>query len=227
MSKITRREVVFGLAATTISLPLLSVRAVSAQGAPLVVSELTSYKVQYPDGIHVIGMLENQGPEALGVRTIAVSLLNPTGETVGAGSAVYKPTMLEPGQRAGWLALVDGNPGFSEIRVQSESGPAQVPYAPQLTHEVSFEGLTTHKRAASSRARITGQIINLSAQAVGRARVLGAVYAASGELLAVNQTYGKLEKLGPQMRTPFELEFRSDVTDPSIYELYTEAWIER
>lgn len=232
MRTVSRRRMVLGLVAASVALPSLRVTSAAAQtgpsDGPLVITEYISYKPRLTQYLNVVGTIENPGVEAHGLKTIAVSLLDGQGQTVGAESAVYKPTKLEPGERSGWLAVFSDVPEFTEIRLQVETGPAHGRFGPQLAQGLSFEGITAQQRRSSFASKITGQVVNTGSQTVGRAKVIGAVYAPTGELVEVNQGYAKLAKLGPGQSTPFDIDFlRNESADPSSYELYVEGWTEQ
>lgn len=195
----------------------------------LVATDFSTYTSRFASGtVYVAGLIENQGTADAGVRTIAVSLFGANGETVGGAEAVYKPSVLRTGMRAGWLAVVSDVPSFKEVRIQVEPGPARSSFGPQITHDVRTEGVTMLAGRSNTRSKIAGQVVNGGDQETGHAVILAAVFSADGKILDVNQAYSKLETLGPGQSSPFEVTFVSEAAQaPARYELYAEARLKR
>jgi hypothetical protein len=193
----------------------------------LTITEYTTYKVPVAQGTYVVGVIENQGGAATGVKTIAVSLLGAAGETVGGASAIYKPFTLPAGAKSGWLALVSNAPEFTGVRVQVESGPAQQSFVPPITHELRLDGVTTQERRPAALPKIAGQVVNTGSSTVDRPQIIAAVFS-GGKLIDVGNAYAKLETLDAGQSSPFEITFTSaGVTDPSSFHLFTEARVKR
>ena len=114
--------------------------------------------------------------------------------TVGALNAVYQPTVLQPGEKAPWLAF--GNQGleFKEIKVQTEAVLFAGSYGERdYSRAFRTEGLSVVPGSSTRGApKITGQVVNAGSRTTSWVKVLVAVDGADGSLADVGQGSIKL-----------------------------------
>jgi hypothetical protein len=68
--------------------------ALPSTSAALVVTQTATWVEKMFQSTYVVGMIENQSSTDLSIKTIAVSLLGSSGETVGGANALDRPTGL-------------------------------------------------------------------------------------------------------------------------------------
>ena len=195
----------------------------------LVITEFTTYRASGgSETTYIVGILENQAVTPVAVRTIAVSLLGASGETIGGGTATDAPNVLPPGRRAPWRAVVSNAPAFQDVRIQVEGGPTDTYTARDVTHDLRVDGVTAQPRRGFTSAKIAGQVVNTGTETVGTTKILAAIFGSDGRLVDVRDAYSKLEALPPGQSSPFEVTFTSDrVNGPSRHELFVEARFKR
>jgi hypothetical protein len=230
------------LAASLIAQPAAAAQPPSTS-AGLVITQTDMYSMSFNPLTYVVGQIENQSEAPLGVKTIAVSVLAPDGSTIGTANAFTKPSFLEPGQRSGWVAFVQGTPNLPQssgppsVHVDVESGPPHpASFLPPVVHDLRFEGVTVQPPTQyNSLTRIVGQVVNTSSQSVQRPTIIGSILStvpeAEGDLIDVGGGIANLETLAPGQSAPFQITLNQGGTSVvrgfARYELYAEARVAR
>lgn len=184
-----------------------SLLASTTGDSQLLVTHASHYRTS-TGAVVVQGVIENRSALAVGPVEIAVSLLSDSGATITTGQALHKPTLLRAGARAPWSAIMRNVPAFKDVRVQAQARPLDDLIAQFVYQDLRSDGVTTVPAAPPfNLPKISGQIVNTGSKTAALVNVLVAVYAADGQLVAVDTTTAKLSEIAPGQSAPFEFTF--------------------
>ena len=178
-------------------------------------------------GLRAVGVIENAGQFPAASIRVTVSLLDRGGAAVGAAEAVYAPYVLRPGARAGWVATLEGEPSFAEVRVQVSTQPSSPNLISSVVHDFRLEDLGTSRAVGELESpKIRGRAVNTGSVAVTGVRVLASVYDQDGSLLDVYQGRAALPEIGPGQSATFEVDTNRGRVGPEIvrYDLFVEGF---
>jgi len=193
--------------------------------AKLEVTEYVVRKTQF-NSTRVVGMIENKGQGPASNIQIAVSLLGEGGATAAAGQAVYKPTVLQPGQKSPWLAAIDGLPEFKEVKIQAQAEPLAGFMSQLVTQNFKIDGATMRPPAIPGGLwKVSGQVTNTGPKSATSVSVIAGVTGPDGKLLEANLGFAKLDQIDPGQSAPFEVDIVTAQTGPKPekFELYVEG----
>lgn len=175
------------------------------------------------NGVQVNGFIENTGSAPAGSLDLAISLLNGSGSTVGAGGGETGLHVIPPGGRVPFAASIGSAPDFKEVRVQVQGKPPGA--FDRYATSWKIEGMQAASATRAAWPKITGQVVNTGNETATLVRLTVAVYDKNGELLEVRDGFAKLDEIAPGQSSPFEIEFIGGrgLKDLPSYEVWVEG----
>lgn len=181
-------------------------------------------------GLWFIGELVNQGQTEAGGMEVAISLLDPGGQTIGTGKATtFGVPILKGGERTVWRALISNAPqAWATERVQAQAKPV-AGFERELYHpDLKVEGVTlAPPENQYGWVKASGQIVNGGTRAAQFAQATVGLYDAEGKLTAVGFAFSRLEQVPPGGSAPFSVDFIGTKDLPAKFEVYVSGHFAR
>ncbi len=193
----------------------------------IVARNITSYKAT-TGSAYVVGEALNVGQGEADRIQVAASLIDATGQTVGAGSVsdIFFPVaLLKPGEKTVWKAYIDKAPAeWKEERVQVQASPASNATRTNFYFDLKVEGATLvlPPRPTASTG-VTGQIVNSGTGTATNVAVTAGIYDAADKLLGVADGYAKLEQIPAGGSAPFSVDVFGIQGVPTKFVVYLRA----
>ncbi len=170
-----------------------------------------------------IGELMNNGQTDAGNLQVAISLIDEAGQTIASGSASSPAVdILKPGQKTVWKVLMNNKPeAWKEARIQAQAGPVPS-YTRQSNYaDLKAEGVTlSPPENQYGWVKASGQVLNTGAAQARFVKVTIALYDGTDKLIAVNDSYARLDQIPPGGSAPFSVDFTGVRQTPQRFEVY-------
>lgn len=173
--------------------------------------------------LYFIGEVVNKGQTEAANLQVAISLLGDGGQTLASGSAAsFGVDILQPGEKTVWRALLNNKPeSWKEERVQVQAGPV-----PSFVRETTYRDLKTEGVTLAppenqySWVKANGQVINTGTSSARSVRITVALYDDTGKLIAVSESYARLEQVPAGSSAPFSIDFTGTKQIPPKFDVY-------
>jgi hypothetical protein len=153
------------------------------------------------------GFATNTGPVAAGDINLFVILLGDGDVVTGTAQAHIKPVQLEPGERAPWLAQVQGTPDVRRVRVQVTSQPLTDALRAAATRELRLDDVEVRQPADPyGLPTIGGTVVNVGAMLATDVEVTAAIFDEEGALYQVARAAAKAPEILPGQGAAFEIK---------------------
>ena len=198
--------------------------ATAAPQAQVATANENSY-IDSIGNLWIIGEIINTGTTDVSQMQVAVSFMDPQGQTFASGSAsgtAFGLIMLAPGEKTVWRALMNSAPkDHGRVVIQAQAAPLSTYLRSAYSREVQVGGVTLAAPArASSWVTATGQVTNVGTTSVGPVAITLAGYGPDDRLIAVAEGYAKLDTIAPGTSAPFSIDAFQLKALPATYTMY-------
>jgi|GEM_PF-3872379 len=171
------------------------------------IGEAVTSKPEFSASLAVMGVIKYKGATPRVNPVVSVSLLDPNGQVLVKGTAVFIPAYVRPGSNIPYKSLFSNPPeSWDRIEVTINAMEATDSTLTYGDLEVTQPSLIPPQTESDS-VQLSGTVKNTGGKAADLVTVVGVLYDADGKVVDVNNGYPKTATLAAGEESQFEIDF--------------------